>query len=77
LDVSVSFPAGETHYLMLWGIQPFTRMQIHSMNWRSDPRYESYDSSGWVYYPQDRLLALKLKHRSQVEHIRIYYSQPE
>ncbi|MDR0997551.1 MAG: hypothetical protein LBL70_00665 [Treponema sp.] len=76
LDVSVSFPAGETHYLMLWGIQPFVRMQIHSMDWRSDPRYETYDSSGWVYYPRDQLLALKLKHRTQVEHIRIYSSQP-
>jgi hypothetical protein len=76
LDISISFPAGETHYLMLWGIQPFTRMQIHSMDWRSDPRYESYDSSGWVYYPRDQLLALKLKHRVPVEHIRIYSSQP-
>jgi hypothetical protein len=76
LDVSVSFPAGETHYLMIWGIQPFNRMQLHGTDWRSDPRYESYDSSGWVYYSQDRLLAVKLKHRVPAEHIRLYYSQP-
>ncbi|MDR0451191.1 MAG: hypothetical protein LBH26_07985 [Treponema sp.] len=75
LDISVSFPAGETHYLMIWGLQPFTRLQLHNMDWRSDPRYESYDSSGWVYYAQDGLLALKLKHRAQVEHIRIFSSQ--
>ncbi|MDR3191725.1 MAG: hypothetical protein LBT87_01525 [Treponema sp.] len=76
LDVSVDFPAGETHYLMIWGIQPFNRMQLHGMDWRSDPRYESYDSSGWIYYSQDRLLVVKLKHRTQTEHIRLSYSQP-
>jgi hypothetical protein len=76
LDISVSFPAGESHYLMLWGVRPFTRLQLHNMDWRSDPRYESYDSSGWVYYPRDELLALKLKHRTQVEHIRLFFSQP-
>jgi hypothetical protein len=76
LDISVSFPAGETHYVMIWGLEPFNRMQLHSMDWRSDPRYESYDSSGWVYYSRDRLLVVKLKHRAPVEHIRLYYSQP-
>jgi hypothetical protein len=76
LDISVSFPAGETHYVMIWGLEPFNRMQLHSMDWRSDPRYESYDSSGWVYYPRDQLLVVKMKHRVQAEHIRLYYSQP-
>jgi hypothetical protein len=76
LDISVSFPAGETHYLMIWGIGSFNRMQLHGMDWRSDPRYESYDSSGWVYYSRDQLLVLKLKHRTQVEHIRLYSGQP-
>jgi hypothetical protein len=76
MDIPISFPAGETHYLMVWGVPPFIRLQFHNMDWRSDPRYESYDSSGWVYYPQDQLLALKLKHRSQVEHVRLFFSQP-
>jgi hypothetical protein len=76
LNVSVSFPAGETHYLMIWGVQPFNRMQLHGTNWRSDPRYESYDSSGWIYYSQERLLVVKLKHRSQTEQIRLYYPAP-
>jgi hypothetical protein len=74
MDISVRFPVGETHYLMIWNIQPFNRMQLHGTNWRSDPRYESYDSSGWIYYSQDRLLVVKLKHQAQTEHIRLYYS---
>ncbi|MDR1637086.1 MAG: hypothetical protein LBR93_07090 [Treponema sp.] len=73
LDISISFPVEETHYLMVWGVRPFNRIQLHGMDWRSDPRYESYDSSGWVYYPQDQLLVLKLKHRIQVEQVRIFY----
>jgi hypothetical protein len=73
LDIAVSFPAGETHYVMIRGIRSFTRMQLHSMDWRTDPRFESYDSSGWVYYSQDQTLVVKVKHRTPVEHFRLFY----
>ncbi|MDR3145737.1 MAG: hypothetical protein LBU21_05620 [Treponema sp.] len=72
LDIAVSFPAGESHYLLLQGIGPFYRLQFYGMDWRSDPNFERYDSSGWAYHAQERILALKVKHRTAVEHVRIY-----
>jgi hypothetical protein len=76
LDISVSFPAGESHYLFIQGIEPFYRLQFYGMDWRTDPNFERYDSSGWVYYPLDRVLVLKVKHRAEVERIRLYTGTP-
>jgi hypothetical protein len=73
LDISVSFPEGETHYMMIRGIRPFVKIQIYNLDYRTDPQFERYDSSGWVYSAADQILTLKMKHRANVEHIRIFY----
>jgi hypothetical protein len=72
LNITVNFPAGESHYLLIQGIEPFYRLQFYGMDWRTDPSFERYDSSGWTYYAGDRILALKVKHRADIERIRIY-----
>jgi hypothetical protein len=74
LDISVTFPAGETHYMMIRGIRPFSKIQLYNIDYRTDPQFERYDSSGWIYSSQDQILILKMKHKAQVEHIRIFYS---
>jgi hypothetical protein len=76
-DISVSFPPGETHYMMIRGIRPFTKIQLYNMDYRTDPEFERYDSSGWVYSAPEQILTLKMKHRAAVEHIRIFYEDPE
>jgi hypothetical protein len=73
LDIAVTFPVGEAHYLMIRGVSPFTAIQIYGTDWRTDPDFERYDSSGWRYEAQDQILVLKMKHRTAVEHIRIFY----
>lgn len=73
LDISVSFPVGETHYMMIRGIKPFSRIFIYNMEWRSDPQFERYDSSGWIYSSEEQVLILKMKHRLMIEHIQIHY----
>ena len=73
LDISASFPNGETHHMMIRGIRPFTKIQIYNMDYPTDPQFEIYDSSGWVYSAQEHLLTVKLKHRGPVEHVRIFY----
>jgi hypothetical protein len=73
LDISVSFPMGETHHMMIRGVRPFTKIQLYNIDYRTDPQFERYDSSGWVYSSQDQILVLKMKHRAAVEHIRIFY----
>ncbi|MCL2070272.1 MAG: hypothetical protein FWH19_04725 [Treponema sp.] len=77
LDITVSFPAGETHYMIVRGIQPFPRMQLYNIDFPSDPQFEIYDSSGWVYIPQEQCLIVKMRHRSTVENIRILYTESE
>jgi hypothetical protein len=76
LDISVSFPAQETHYMLVRGLPPFTKIQLYGRDFRTDPQFENYDSSGWIYSAPDRTLALKMKHREKVEHIRIFFNPP-
>jgi hypothetical protein len=76
-DIAVSFPAGETHYIMLRGVKPFTKIQLYGKDYRTDPQFERYDSSGWVYSSSEQTLLLKVKHQSPVEHIVIYTAAPQ
>ena len=73
LNISVSFPANTAHFIIIRGVRPFLRIQIHGMDWRSDSQFERYDSSGWIYYPEDQTLILKVRHRSTTENIRVIY----
>jgi hypothetical protein len=73
LNISVSFPVGETHYMLIRGIRPFTKIQLYNIDYRTDPQFERYDSSGWIYSAPEQILLLKMKHRTPVEHIMIYY----
>jgi hypothetical protein len=73
LDVSVDFAAGETHYMMIRGLRPFTKIQLYGIDFRTDPRFERYDSSGWAYSASEQTLILKMKHKSPIEHVRIYF----
>ena len=77
LNISLSFPPNMTHHVMIRGVRPFIKLQIHDMDWRTDSQFERYDSSGWVYYPQDQTLIFKLRHRVTVENIRIFYRAEE
>ncbi|MDR2517271.1 MAG: hypothetical protein LBC88_07825 [Spirochaetaceae bacterium] len=76
LDIAVTFPPGETHYLMVRNIRPFTRLQLYGVDYRTDPQFERYDSSGWTYNAVEQTLLLKMRHRANVEHIRIDYAPP-
>lgn len=73
LDIAVSFLVGESHYMLVRGIRPFTRIQLYGINYRTDPQFERYDSSGWTYSASERTLLLKIQHRAPVEHIRIFF----
>jgi hypothetical protein len=73
LDISVAFPRGETHYMLIRGIRPFSQLQLYNIPYRTDPRFENYDSSGWAYSPSEQTLMVKMKHQLPTEHIQIYY----
>ena len=76
LDISLSFPAQETHYMLVRGLPPFAKIQLNDRDIRTDAQFENYDSSGWIYSVPDRTLALKIKHQENVEHIRVFFEPP-
>jgi hypothetical protein len=73
LDISAAFSRGETHYMFIRGIRPFVQLRLYHIPFRTDPRFESYDSSGWAYSPSEQTLMVKMKHQLPTEHIQIYY----
>jgi hypothetical protein len=73
LDIAATFPAGETHHMMIRGIISFSKIQMYNMDYPTDSQFERYDAPGWVYSSQEQILTVKLKHRDPVEHVRIFY----
>lgn len=75
LYIDINFPLGLTHYVILNGISPFRRIQIYNMDFRTDPQFEIYNSSGYVYRSATKSLLLKSRHKSQHEIIKLYYRE--
>ena len=73
LDLLVRFPAGETHYMIIRGIKPFTTLQFNGYAANQDNQFERYDSSGWTYSAAEQTLLLKIRHRLPEERITILY----
>ncbi|MGL4981770.1 MAG: hypothetical protein ACRC4W_02735 [Treponemataceae bacterium] len=72
--ISISFIEGSSHYVIINGITPFDKIEIYGLAYRSDPRFESYNSSGYVYDEQSQTLFLKVRHKEKIEHIKLYYA---
>jgi hypothetical protein len=74
LDILVSFPQGETHYMLIRGVRPgFTRLYLYNMNYRTASDFERWDSSGWSYSASEQTLLVKMKHRTRIEHIQVFW----
>ncbi|MGP1587134.1 MAG: hypothetical protein ACTTHG_02185 [Treponemataceae bacterium] len=71
--ISTKFPAGAVHYMILKNIEPFSKIEIYGIKFRTDPRFESYNSSGYVYLAETKTLLLKYRHKSEIEDIRLFY----
>lgn len=75
ITLNIDFPLSYTHYLIINGIDQFQQIYIYDMAFRTDYRFETYNSSGYVYQNDFKSLLLKSRHKSQVEQIRLVYSQ--
>ena len=71
LELRIRFPEGQSHYLTLHGIRPFYRIEMYGIPFRSDARFEMYNSSGYTYNSGSRILYLKMRHKSEYETIRL------
>jgi hypothetical protein len=73
-EIEIEFPQGDTHYLIINGISSFKGIDIYNMPFRTDPRFETYNSSGYVYNADKKLLLLKSRQKSAVEVIKLHYN---
>ena len=72
----IDFPEGDTHYIIIKGVEPFNSIYIYDMAFRTDPRFETYNSSGYVYKKSTNTLLLKSRHKSESEIVKLIYRQP-
>ena len=73
ITLVVDFPLSNTHYMIVNGIEAFKSIYIYDMAFRTDSRFETYNSSGYVYQKDSSSLLLKSRHRSASEIIRLVY----
>ncbi|QTQ12549.1 hypothetical protein HRI96_10270 [Treponema parvum] len=74
--IDIVFPEGLTHYVIFGGIPDFRKIQIYGMDFRTDPRFETYNSSGYVHLKDTDILLLKSRHRNNLENVSIFYNNP-
>ncbi len=74
-NFTIDFPNGDTHYVILKGIPVFNLIYIYDMSFRTDPRFETYNSSGYVYKRPTETLLLKSRHKTQLEKVRLVYHE--
>lgn len=66
-EFTATYPQNGIHYMIVTGIKPFSTIQIYGMQFRTDPRFETYNSSGYVYQADTNTLLLKYRQRSETE----------
>ena len=71
LLLRIKFPEGQSHYLTLHGIRSFYRIELYGIPFRSDARFEMYNSSGYAYDASNKILYLKMRHKSEYETIKL------
>ena len=77
VSFETSFTKSDTHYMIIHGVKPFTSIEIYGLAFRTDPRFETYNSSGYVYDQESETLLLKYRQRSAAETVRLYHAAPK
>jgi hypothetical protein len=73
LDFYVNFPVGETHFIYIVNLPPFSRIQLRNIDYRSDPRFEQYNAPGWLYSAAEHVLMVKIVQSSVLEPIKVVF----
>ena len=72
--ISLDFPQGDSHYVIINGVESFKSIEIYELSFRTDHRFETYNSSGYVYDSKTKTLFLKYRHKSGTEIVKLYRS---
>lgn len=74
LVLSIEFPVGASHYMVITGLHAFEKIQMYGLNYRSDKQFELYNSPGYVYDFATKTLFLKMRHKSEIEKVIFTYT---
>jgi hypothetical protein len=69
----VGFPEGRSHFMALYGIKPFSNIQLYDIDYSPDAEFEIYDASGYSYHKQSDSLYMKMKHKKETESIKLFF----
>ena len=69
VTITLDYEVGETQYVMVRGLEPFSNFFFYGQRWSSDRRFQTYGVGGWYYNEQRQSLYMKLRHQQQVEQI--------
>lgn len=76
ISYKIEFPQTKSHYIIINNVEPFNDIEIYGLKYHTDPRFESYNSSGYSYDKTTKTLFIKSRHKSNPEIIRILYNTP-
>ncbi|MCF7914842.1 MAG: hypothetical protein K9L66_06740, partial [Spirochaetaceae bacterium] len=68
-EITFDFAAGETHYVIIRGLEPFSGMEMYGQPWNGDRRFQTYDVGGWYYEQERGVFFVKLRHRTNIERL--------
>jgi len=66
------YKVGEIHNILIQGVEPFARMNMLGLSWKPDPVFYRY-YSGWYYDKNNKSLYIKIRNKSEIEEIILYY----
>jgi hypothetical protein len=72
LSLTLAFPVGQPHYLLVDGVRSISQLTLHGTAWRPAATYAQY-SDGWAYDAAEQLLYVKLTGRSATEEILVTF----
>lgn len=71
ITLAIDFPESLIHHVIFKGIPTFSTIYIYDIAYRTDPRFETYNSSGYVYKDSQGTLLLKSRHKNDTEEVRM------
>lgn len=73
VHINIDFPLSLSHYIIFKGVPTFHgQIEIQQQMFRTDPRFETYNSSGYVYLADTETLLIKSRHKAPRELIRLF-----
>lgn len=70
---SVDWPVGSSHYMALYGVKPYTKIQLYGLDYNMDASFENYNASGYFYKKSAGAMYLKMRHKARREEIRLFH----